>query len=194
VAAPAVHPLHDQIFERLKLWRRQTAADKGVPAYIVFGDRDLQSVAAAAPRTLAELSACRGIGPTKLKEYGQALLDQVANCLPPQPEADGDATPHFRAGRTVAETAALLGLDPEAVFAQFVAWLVVEPSDVWKLAVRQVLAPDDYRVIRGALQELGDSDLASVHEALGHRYGEAQVRVAQAVMERVRAGGRSQPS
>ncbi|HWI65086.1 MAG TPA: ATP-dependent DNA helicase RecQ [Symbiobacteriaceae bacterium] len=77
VAPAFVHPLHDQIFERLKAWRRVAAGDRGVPAYIIFGDRDLEAIAAAAPTTLAELSGCRGIGPTKLREHGEAVLREI---------------------------------------------------------------------------------------------------------------------
>ncbi|MGE5674873.1 MAG: RecQ family ATP-dependent DNA helicase [Mycobacterium leprae] len=66
------------LFDHLRLWRRRKAQEMEVPAFIVFGDRDLTGIAAAAPATLAALAACRGIGPTKLRLYGAELLAEIA--------------------------------------------------------------------------------------------------------------------
>ncbi|MFZ5828230.1 MAG: RecQ family ATP-dependent DNA helicase [Bacillota bacterium] len=75
-AAPA-HPEAARLLERLKRWRRARATEMQVPAYVVFGDRDLEGIAAAAPLTLDQLAACRGIGPRKLATYGPALLAEI---------------------------------------------------------------------------------------------------------------------
>jgi DNA helicase-2/ATP-dependent DNA helicase PcrA len=40
----------------------------------VLSDADLKAVGARRPKTLAELSRCRGLGPTKLERYGDELL------------------------------------------------------------------------------------------------------------------------
>jgi ATP-dependent DNA helicase RecQ len=80
-AAPAlpvaVSPVAAELLERLKRWRRARAAEMGVPAFVVFGDRDLISIAAAAPVTMEELASCKGIGPVKLKQYGGELLAEI---------------------------------------------------------------------------------------------------------------------
>ena len=66
-------------FEALRAWRAATARALGVPAYVVANDRTLSEVAARAPRDLAGLAACHGIGPAKLERFGDDLLAVVAD-------------------------------------------------------------------------------------------------------------------
>jgi DNA helicase-2/ATP-dependent DNA helicase PcrA len=63
------------LFERLRALRRELA--KGKPAYTVFDDKTLRAIAAAAPVSLRELAAIRGVGPAKLDLYGGAILAVV---------------------------------------------------------------------------------------------------------------------
>ncbi|HEX4324854.1 MAG TPA: ATP-dependent DNA helicase UvrD2 [Gaiellaceae bacterium] len=62
----------------LREWRLARARADEVPAYVVFNDRTLAELATRTPRTLAELSAVPGIGPTKLERYGPELLARLA--------------------------------------------------------------------------------------------------------------------
>jgi len=62
------------LLARLKAWRTEEAKRRGVPAYIVFHDATLLDLAARAPGDRAGLAAVRGLGPTKLATYGDALL------------------------------------------------------------------------------------------------------------------------
>jgi ATP-dependent DNA helicase RecQ len=62
------------LFERLRTWRRQTAFDAGVPAFVVFSDRTLRALAADRPSNEAELAAVQGVGPAKLERYGPDVL------------------------------------------------------------------------------------------------------------------------
>ncbi|WP_033210038.1 DNA helicase RecQ [Gryllotalpicola ginsengisoli] len=66
------------LFEALREWRAQTAREQSVPAYIVFGDATLRAVASARPTRLEELEGITGIGAKKLDQYGEALLEVVA--------------------------------------------------------------------------------------------------------------------
>ena len=65
------------LFERLRAWRREKAREEGVPAYIVFADRVLYSIASEGPRTLRALSDIPGVGPAKLQAYGEEVLEIV---------------------------------------------------------------------------------------------------------------------
>ena len=60
--------------DALREWRRQEAARRSVPAYVVLHDRTLAALAAARPATLDALSEIPGIGPAKLEAYGKDLL------------------------------------------------------------------------------------------------------------------------
>lgn len=64
--------------ERLREWRLEQARSQGVPAYVVFNDRTLESLAAMRPSTAPALLEVPGIGPAKLEAYGDDLLDLIA--------------------------------------------------------------------------------------------------------------------
>ncbi|MCC7015350.1 MAG: RecQ family ATP-dependent DNA helicase [Planctomycetes bacterium] len=66
------------LFERLRALRRRLAAERGVPPYIVFGDRTLQELAAAKPLNVEGLRGIRGIGESKLRDFGAAFVAEIA--------------------------------------------------------------------------------------------------------------------
>jgi DNA helicase II / ATP-dependent DNA helicase PcrA len=65
-------------FEALKAWRLERARRDEVPAYLVFHNSTLAEIAGRRPRSLAELAAVPGVGPTKLQRYGEELLAALA--------------------------------------------------------------------------------------------------------------------
>ena len=77
VDSPPGPPVDEDLLERLKAWRREKAGERGVPAYVVCWDRTLEEIAAVRPGTEWELLEVYGIGPTKLDEYGEELLELV---------------------------------------------------------------------------------------------------------------------
>jgi DNA helicase-2/ATP-dependent DNA helicase PcrA len=68
----------DPLFQRLREWRRATAGEQSVPAYVVFSDATLQAIADMRPRSRAELAGITGIGAVKLERYGAAVLELCA--------------------------------------------------------------------------------------------------------------------
>ena len=73
-----VHDDEDPLFLALRTWRRETANEKGVPAYVILHDATLREIAARRPATLAELGKISGLGTKKLEAYGEAVLEVVA--------------------------------------------------------------------------------------------------------------------
>ncbi len=65
------------VFERLREWRRATAAEHGVPAYVIFHDATLHEIARMRPGTLAELGRISGVGAKKLEAYGAEIVGMV---------------------------------------------------------------------------------------------------------------------
>jgi ATP-dependent DNA helicase RecQ len=65
-------------FERLRAWRASMAKEQGVPAYVIFHDATLRSIATLHPATLAELGTVSGVGQNKLAKFGQQVLDALA--------------------------------------------------------------------------------------------------------------------
>ncbi|HEX4830431.1 MAG TPA: DNA helicase RecQ [Trebonia sp.] len=77
-AAADLSPADEALFERLRAWRKATAAEQGVPAYTVFHDATLRSIAAARPASLRGLSGINGVGEAKLVKYGEHILGLLA--------------------------------------------------------------------------------------------------------------------
>ena len=76
-----------ELFEQLRVLRRQLAEGQGVPPYVVFGDVSLRQMATTLPQTLENIATVQGVGQAKLKQYGQQFLDAIkayagANNLP----------------------------------------------------------------------------------------------------------------
>ena len=67
------------LFEALREHRLRLAREQHVPPYVVASDRTLREIAAARPRTLADLTALHGIGPAKAARYGPGLLEVVVS-------------------------------------------------------------------------------------------------------------------
>ncbi|MGZ3363665.1 MAG: DNA helicase RecQ [Caulobacteraceae bacterium] len=76
-AMAAVGTENQALYEALRAWRRQAAADQGVPPYVIFHDRTLAEIALFRPATLSDMAMIGGVGQAKLDHYGQAVLRVV---------------------------------------------------------------------------------------------------------------------
>ena len=66
-----------ELFERLKLLRKNIALRQSVPAYVVFSDAVLREISAVKPKNERELLSINGIGDSKLKRYGSIFLAEI---------------------------------------------------------------------------------------------------------------------
>lgn len=73
ISAAAPNPL----FEELRAVRRRLADAEGVPAYIVFSDKVLLELASRRPLDPESMLEVPGVGPAKLKRYGEAFLEAI---------------------------------------------------------------------------------------------------------------------
>jgi ATP-dependent DNA helicase RecQ len=74
-AGAALSPLEQTLFEKLRIWRAQTAKTHGLPAYVIFHDSTLSDLARQRPQSTDALRKISGIGARKLESYGAALLE-----------------------------------------------------------------------------------------------------------------------
>jgi ATP-dependent DNA helicase RecQ len=68
----------EELFEALRRHRLDLARALAAPPYVIAGDRTLRELATFKPRSLRELEAIYGIGPSKLERFGQGFLDVIA--------------------------------------------------------------------------------------------------------------------
>jgi ATP-dependent DNA helicase RecQ len=83
VEQPVDNPAAEELFQRLRVLRKQLADAEKVPAYIVFSDAVLREMARRVPRTPDEMLAVSGVGPAKLRRYGEAFLEVLASTSSP---------------------------------------------------------------------------------------------------------------
>ncbi|MFT4287475.1 ATP-dependent DNA helicase UvrD2 [Nocardioides sp.] len=68
----------EELFARLRAWRKETADAIAKPAFVVFTDLTLEEIAARRPTTDKALLAVPGVGHNKLATYGAEVLAIVA--------------------------------------------------------------------------------------------------------------------
>jgi ATP-dependent DNA helicase RecQ len=71
-------------FAVLKELRTTLAKEKGVPAFIIFGDASLHEMSYYKPQTEAEFAAITGVGEKKLVEYGELFMTAIKSYLEEQ--------------------------------------------------------------------------------------------------------------
>ena len=69
----------EALYERLVAWRKEEAAERSVPAYVVFTDATLAAIAERRPTSRRELAVINGIGAKKLEAYCDVLLGLVGS-------------------------------------------------------------------------------------------------------------------
>jgi ATP-dependent DNA helicase RecQ len=69
--------VHRGLFDTLRVVRREIAKEKGVPAYIVFGDAALRDMARRRPSTVDGFLAVSGVGQVKAQQYGERFVATI---------------------------------------------------------------------------------------------------------------------
>ncbi|WP_294374166.1 DNA helicase RecQ [uncultured Clostridium sp.] len=71
--------LDEQLFQRLKQWRKMKAYKENIKPYIIFSDATLTSISNMKPKNLEELMEIRGVGEKKIKAYGNEILKLISS-------------------------------------------------------------------------------------------------------------------
>jgi ATP-dependent DNA helicase RecQ len=97
VDAASWEGIDKDVFEALRGLRRQLAAEKQVPPYIIFPDNVLRNLARIRPSSLERMRLVSGIGDAKLRQFGEPFLEIItAHCrerVLTQDNATGPAAP-----------------------------------------------------------------------------------------------------
>ncbi len=72
-----------ELWEALRMLRRQLAEEQGVPPFMVFHDATLLEMVEQRPTTLTGLSAISGVGQHKLEHYGEPFVTVIRQYTPP---------------------------------------------------------------------------------------------------------------
>ena len=72
-------PIDEELFHKLKLWRKSKAIKENIKPYIIFSDSSLISIVNQLPKSIEELLQVRGVGEKKAEKYGDEILKLLSN-------------------------------------------------------------------------------------------------------------------
>jgi len=191
--------LREELFERLRLLRRQLADQQGVPAYVVFTDATLTEMTEHRPMTKTELLGIAGVSREKFNLYGEKIIEairtflaekgiSISNKPQTQPGLGASATflltlEMFEEGLTIEEIAQRRNLNPVTIVSHLVKFYEEgRDIDLWKfINLAQV------KEIVQVAQQLGlarGSALKPLFEALTEKYPYHLLRIALAIWAR----------
>lgn len=105
----------EELFERLRRYRKDIADMEGLPPYVIFNDATLKEMAKYKPSTRSAMLEISGVGNNKFDAYGQGFIDEIVKFI------NGKAGEGNKLkGATHLETLALLqkGFQPEDIAKQ----------------------------------------------------------------------------
>jgi hypothetical protein len=192
---------HPEMFETLRQWRQQTAAEQGLAHFQVLHQKTLVQIAVQLPDSMKALKKIKGIGPRLAEKYGQALIDMVTAyrrehgiddvSLPETavtaPQQKTEAKPAvkedtrkvsfewFNKGMTTAQIAARRGLATSTIEGHLASFV-----SKGKLAISQVIADERRLAIEETITQMPDASLKGLKTTLGkdYSYGEIQLVMA----------------
>jgi ATP-dependent DNA helicase RecQ len=190
--------LDAQLREYLREWRRNTARDLGVAAFVVLHDTALDALSAVKPTSLQALRTVSGFGDKKVERYGREILEALQrfnkgerasndwHAAASQPRED--TLQLLGEGRTFEEIAQIRGRKVSSVV-DMVAKLM-EDGEV-KFEAKW-LSAERYAQIAAAIQQFGKERLKPVKEALPEEitYGEIRLVAAHLRIQQNQKTGR----
>ena len=150
--------VRDDLFERLRLLRRELARKEGIPPYVVFSDKTLEEMAAKRPLLDADMMEISGVGEKKLKRYGNIFMDQILQYIKEQQKVGVkiQGSTHvitydlYKQGLSVEEIAAERDLNPATIYSHLAhLYGKGEPIDLF-----QFFTQEEYNRIEEAINAM----------------------------------------
>lgn len=69
---------HEDLFESLRILRREIATENSVPPYIIFSDRTLNEMCLLRPRNKDEMMLVSGVGQHKFEKFGSRFISKIS--------------------------------------------------------------------------------------------------------------------
>ena len=198
LTAPTLSTSADiELKEYLREWRRITARERGVAAFVVLHDSALMDLCLVKPSTLQELRRVSGFGDKRVQMYGKEILDALRRF---REGARASEEGKSRASSPAKETQRLL--EEGRTFEEIAQIRARTLRSVVSLVADMIergdaefqphwLPAERYNQIAAACRELGMDRLKPLKEALPPEIPYEEIRL---VIARLRAETASQPN
>jgi len=169
-ATASRNTLHPELYQSLKTWRDELAAEKNAPVYLVLAQKSILELVKMLPSTLAELENIKGIGKMKVKQFGPDILEIINSyCSDNGLERSGIVfaiketskkvdTKHvslnlFQSGKTASEIAKARGLTTGTIESHLANFIVTGEISVFDIVTKMKVA----RIMAFIVQNPGKS-------------------------------------
>ena len=196
------------LFEALRRWRAGIAAEKAVPAFVIFGDATLRDMARRRPGSREGFLQVKGVGENKCRQYGKMVLAAIAQyCKANGVEMDVDAKPVADGARL----RALVSVPVKRAFAMFKRKCAIK--DVAEAIGRAESTALQYlveyierekvtdaspwvnaktvRAVGKAAEEVGDEKMRPIFDKLEGKVEYGMIRIALACLRNMDGGRKS---
>lgn len=188
------------LYEKLRTWRRTLAAEKGVPAYVIFHDATLMRVAASLPSSIKALRALPGVGDRHAQEFGPTLIEMVAEharetgarldqeltVTTSKKPAKTKFTPkvlgygtYFQEGLSIEDICEKTGLMQSTMWSHLADWIELKKPD----SIAAWVKPDVQALVESALSAVDSEFLKPVYEKLEGAVDYGTIRVVRAFVQ-----------
>ncbi|MBW6441007.1 DNA helicase RecQ [Patescibacteria group bacterium] len=193
--------MDSDLFEILRVLRKEIAVAEGMPPYIIFNDLSLRAMATRLPRDRSDFLNINGVGENKLEKYSEKFLEKIdAYCKEHKIEASKEHSTepmHIHKNRqsvntktstfqetiqlckqnlSIEEIAQTRKLAPSTIASQ-IEKLINSGEDI---SIDSFVANDKQEQIRKVLSLLGDGLLKPIKEELGDDYSYEEIRLVRA--------------
>jgi len=196
---------HPELFQQLRQWRTDTAADNGVAPYQVLHQKTLIQIAVHLPDSIAALKEIKGIGKRLAERYGREIVTMVAAyrrdkgietvALPiplalsigPTGERKQAATREntkqvsldmLASGLSIEEISSQRGLTRQTVEGHLAFFI-----KAGELAIDGLVPADRLRVLENKISALNTTSLKAIKEALADEYSYGEINLVLAHMQ-----------
>jgi ATP-dependent DNA helicase RecQ len=196
--ADAVGSEYDrELFEKLRLLRKNLADEKGVPPFVIFGDLALRQMALYLPQSEENFARISGVGAEKLKQFGAIFIEaiqgyaqennrseqQVPEKKSAAPRQTNGAGATYRETQklvlqkmSIGEIASLRGVTPGTIAAH-IEKLVSTGAEIDIAYLRPPV--EKFEKIKTAFKKSGGFALTPVRAILGEEFSYEELRLAR---------------
>lgn len=185
-----------ELLEYMREWRRRTAKDQGVAAFVVMHDTSLEEVCRVQPKSIHELLTISGFGAKKAQTYGPKIIETLkkfqtgarASVRLEKMSRPAEETMRLLAqGKTFEEIASLRGRQLASVIS-----LVADLIEQGRLEFQAAWVDANKRIqIEAACAKLGIERLHAIKASLAEQITYEEIRLVVAQIRRQQSLTRS---
>jgi ATP-dependent DNA helicase RecQ len=183
--------IKDDLFEQLRILRKQISDALGVPPYVVFSDLTLSEMAQKRPISEPEMKAISGIGAEKFRRYGDIFIKYILDfnkasnltiSEKPKRMTYMNTLQYYQKGYSIQQIAAQLQFTENTI----INHLIKLYEEGFEINLKNFIDPQSYNTIIKTATELQirkNDPIKPVFQLLDEKFSYGQIHLALAIAE-----------